>query len=66
MGEPNLEALHEMIQTIEKAANGLVEKAEGIQAIERNAKRILASTKMLKINVSDVMDLKRFSQDRYQ
>ena len=56
MGEPDLKALQEMIREIETAANGLIEKAEGIQAIERNAKRILASTKMLKINVTDILD----------
>jgi len=59
MNEPDLKALQEMIQSIETAAKGLMENAEGIQAIECNAKRILASAKMLKINVSDVMDLKR-------
>ena len=29
----------------------------GIQAIDRNAERILASVKMLEINISDVKDL---------
>jgi len=66
MGEPDLEALHEMIHMIEKAANGLIEKAQGIQAIERNARRILASTNLLKINVSDIMDLKMSWPARYQ
>ncbi len=51
----DLEELDKMIQKIEKSANGLIEKGQGIQAIERNAARILASTKMLKINVSDLV-----------
>ncbi|MEA2040086.1 MAG: hypothetical protein U9N82_09695 [Thermodesulfobacteriota bacterium] len=53
----DLKALNKMIDDIEAAAKGLVDNAEGIQAIERNAERILASTKMLQINVSDLMSL---------
>ena len=52
----NIKELGKMIDEIETAANGLIEKAQGIQAIERNAERILASTTMLKINVSDLID----------
>ena len=51
----DIKELGKMIDEIETAANGLIEKAQGIQAIERNAERILASTKMLKINVSDLI-----------
>lgn len=56
MGKIDLKALAQMIEEIETAANGLIEKAQGIQAIERNADRILASTKMLKINVCDIFE----------
>ena len=52
----DIKELDKMIDEIETAANGLIEKAQGIQAIERNAERILASTTMLKINVSDLTD----------
>jgi hypothetical protein len=52
----DIKELGKMIDDIETAANGLIEKARGIQAIERNAERILASTTMLKINVSDLID----------
>jgi hypothetical protein len=52
----DIKELGKMIDEIETAANGLIEKAQGIQAIERNAERILASTTMLKINVSDLID----------
>ena len=52
----DIKELGKMIDEIETAANGLIEKAQGIQAIERNAERILASTKMLKINVNDLID----------
>ena len=51
----DIKELGKMIDEIETAANGLIEKAQGIQAIERNAERILASTTMLKINVSDLI-----------
>jgi hypothetical protein len=30
----------------------------GIQAVDRNADRILASVKMLEINISDLLELK--------
>lgn len=52
----DIKELGKMIDDIETAANGLIEKAQGIQAIERNAERILASTTMLKINVSDLIN----------
>ncbi len=52
----DIKELDKMIDEIETAANGLIKKAQGIQAIERNAERILASTTMLKINVSDLTD----------
>lgn len=52
----DIKELGKMIDEIETAVNGLIEKAQGIQAIERNAERILASTTMLKINVSDLID----------
>jgi prefoldin subunit 5 len=45
------------IKTIKKAAQELKQLSGGIQAIDRNAERILASVKMLEINISDVKDL---------
>ena len=55
MDNIDLNEINKMIDEIETAAKGLVEKSQGIQAIERNAERILASTTMLKINVSDLI-----------
>ena len=52
----DIKELGKMIADIETAANGLIEKSQGIQAIERNAERILASTTMLKINVTDLIN----------
>lgn len=52
-----LQELDERIQAIKKAALELQELSGGIQAVYRNADRILASVKMLEINVSDVLDV---------
>ena len=49
--------MDEKIQTIKKAALQLKEISGGIQAVDRNADRILTSIKMLEINVSDVLEL---------
>jgi len=45
------------IKAIKKATQELKQLSSGIQAINRNAERILASVKMLEINISDVRDL---------
>ncbi|MGB3904789.1 MAG: hypothetical protein WBB22_07685 [Anaerolineae bacterium] len=58
--EADRELLQEMdkrIQGIKTAALELQDLSKGIQAVYRNADRILASVKMLEINVSDVLDL---------
>jgi prefoldin subunit 5 len=52
-----LRKLDTRIKIIKKATQELKELSEGIQAIDRNAERILASVKMLEINISDVKDL---------
>jgi len=57
MGRGELRKLDTRIKTIKKATLELKQLSGGIQAIDRNAERILASVKMLEINVSDVKDL---------
>jgi hypothetical protein len=49
--------MDEKIQAIKEAALELKEISGGIQAIDRNADRILTSAKMLEINVSDVLEV---------
>ncbi len=49
--------MDEKIQAIKKAALELKELSGGMQAVDRNADRILASVKMLEINVSDVLEI---------
>lgn len=45
------------IKTIKKAAQELKEISGGIQAVDRNTDRILASVKMLEINISDLLEI---------
>jgi hypothetical protein len=45
------------IRALRKNAEGLKEISGGIQAVDRNADRILASVKMLEIDISDVVDI---------
>lgn len=52
-----LEQLDKRIQTIKEAALELQDLSGGLQAVYRNADRILASVKMLEINVTDVLDI---------
>ncbi len=52
-----LKEIEDRIQSIKKAAEELKQMAHGFPAIDRNTARILASIKMLEINVSDIIDL---------
>lgn len=47
----------EKISLLKKTATELKQLSEGNQAIERNIERILASIKMLEINVTDVASI---------
>ena len=57
MTRREIRKLDTRIKTIKKTTQELKQLSGGIQAIDRNAERILASVKMLEINVSDVKDL---------
>ncbi len=57
MSPTKLKKMDARIKKIRKAAEELKELSEGIQAIDRNASRILASVKMLEINLSDILDI---------
>ncbi len=56
MNRRELKKLDTRIQTIKKAAQELRGLAGDFPAVDRNVERILASVKMLEINVSDVLD----------
>lgn len=57
MNRRDLKKIDTRIKTIKKAALELKELSGGIQAVDRNASRILASVKMLEINISDILDV---------
>jgi len=52
-----IKKLDTRISAIRKAAQELKDLSGGIPAVDRNADRILASVRMLEINISDVKDL---------
>ena len=53
----NLNEINDKIQLMREAAEELNRIGEGFPAISRNTIRILASIKMLEINVSDLVEL---------
>ena len=52
-----LKDMAEKVQEIKEAATELQNVSGGIQAVQRNADRILASVKMLEINISDISSI---------
>ena len=55
MDRKELEKMDARIKAIKKAAEELKALSGGIQAIDRNVERMLASVKMLEINVTDLL-----------
>ncbi len=55
MNKQELKKLATRIKAIRKAAQELKELGLGIPAVNRNADRILASVKMLEINITDLL-----------
>jgi hypothetical protein len=53
----DLDKINEKIQLMKKTARELNQIGENFPAIARNTVRILASVKMLEINVSDLVEL---------
>jgi len=53
----NVKEMAEKIQVIKEAATELKNISGGIQAVDRNVGRILASVKMLEINISDILSI---------
>jgi prefoldin subunit 5 len=54
MGKYKIENMTKKIQTLKQTATELKRISGGIQAVDRNVDRILASIKMLEINISDL------------
>jgi hypothetical protein len=55
MTRREMKKLDTRIKSIKKAAEELKALSGGMQAVDRNAERILASVKMLEINVTDLL-----------
>jgi hypothetical protein len=55
MNRREMKKIDTRIRAIKKAAQELKDLYKEIPAVERNAVRILASVKMLEINISDVL-----------
>ena len=55
--EYDLKTLDEKIKLLRKTAEEIDKLGEGIEAVKRNVVRLLSSTKMLELNISDVREL---------
>jgi hypothetical protein len=55
--EYDIKGMAEKIQAIKETATELKQISGGIQAVDRNVDRILASVKMLEINISDIASI---------
>lgn len=55
--EYKIEDMAEKIKILKETATELKRISGGIQAVDRNVDRILASIKMLEINISDIAGL---------
>ena len=55
MNQEKMEKMAARIKVIKKEAEKLKAISEGIPAVDRNVERILASVKMLEINVTDLL-----------
>jgi hypothetical protein len=53
----DMEEMNARILAIKKTATELNQMADDFPAVARNTARILSSTKMLEINLSDLVDL---------
>ena len=55
--EYKIKQMAEKISSIKQEAKELKAMSGGIQAVDRNVDRILASIKMLEINISDLVEV---------
>jgi len=57
MNRREIKKIDTRIKTIRRAAQDLKKLSGELPAIDRNAERILASVKMLEINITDLVEL---------
>ena len=55
--QPDLHSINQKIQVMKQAAEELKLLSDNFPAAEKNTDRILASLKMMEINISDVLHL---------
>lgn len=55
--EYNIKEMADKIRALKRDATELKEMSGGIHAVDRNVDRILASIRMLEINISDIADM---------
>lgn len=55
--EVNIKEMDNLIKELKQKAEYLKEISEGMQCVDRNCDRILASVNNLELNISDVVDL---------
>ena len=53
----DIQEMAKRIATIKENANQLKAMSDGIQAVDKNVDRILASVKMHEINISDLVEM---------
>lgn len=53
----DIQELDAKIQAVKKAAEEIRDMADNFPAVYRNSRRLLASVKMIELNVSDIKDL---------
>ena len=53
----DIEKIDNNIKAMKKAAENLSQMGDDFPALKRNTARILASIKMLEINISDIIDI---------
>jgi hypothetical protein len=56
-GNYNIKAMDEKISLIRKTAEELMDLGGEIEAVKKNLVRLLASTTMLELNISDVTEI---------
>jgi hypothetical protein len=54
MADVNIQDLDKTVQKMRQLAEELKKKGGSIQAVERNVNRMLASIKMLELNICDI------------
>jgi hypothetical protein len=52
-----IEEMDARIKLLRKAGEELLALSEGVEAVKKNVVRLLASTRMLELNISDVLEI---------